>query len=51
MGSMLEARRLTNLINTQKEILAQYRREGNEVGAKRTEKKIKELQKQLNEIK
>jgi len=50
MGSMLEALRLTNLINHQKAILEQHKREGNEVGAKRAENKIKKLQNDLNKI-
>ena len=50
MGNMLDAIRIQNQINSQKAILEQCKREGNEVGAKRAEKKIKQLQRELNKI-
>lgn len=46
----LRAIRLTSQIETQNKIKAQFEKEGNEVGAKRAERKIKQLQKELDNI-
>jgi hypothetical protein len=46
----LRAIKLTTQIETQKRIKAQFEKEGNEIGAKRAERKIKQLQKELDRI-
>jgi hypothetical protein len=46
----LRAIRLSGQIESQKRIKAQFEEEGNEVGAKRAERKIKQLQKELDNL-
>lgn len=46
----LRAIRLTEQIKSQKKIKTQFEKEGNEVGAKRAERKIKQLQRELDSI-
>jgi hypothetical protein len=46
----LRAIRLTGQIESQKRIKAQFEKEGNEIGAKRAERKIKQLQKELDNL-
>jgi len=50
MDLQKRAERLQGQIDSQKRIKAQFVKEGNQVGAKGADKKIKELQKELDRL-
>lgn len=50
MDPQKAAERLQGQIDSQKRIKAQFEKEGNQPGVKRAERKIKELQKELNRL-
>lgn len=50
MDRMERARSLSEQIRVKRRVLARYREEGNQVGARRIENEIKKLQRELNNI-
>lgn len=50
MDPQKQTERLLGQIDTQKQLIKQYTKEGNELGVRRAEKKIKEYEKEIKRL-